>query len=363
MKKVCHLTSAHSIYDDRIFIKECVNLASNGFNVTLIACSEKNFDIINQKVRCISLSIPVKNRFQRMIKRPKAIYKKALEIDADIYHFHDPELLPIGKKLKRKGKKVIYDSHEDLPRQIFQKNWIPNFLKRSTSVIMEFIENNYVKQMDAVVTVTEHIADRFRQVAKRVIVCANYASISEFNKIPDFNKRNNSVCYIGGITKLRGIEEVVAACEKAGVTLNLAGGFENEQLKTKIIANKNVNYLGYLSREEIQNILAHSFAGIVTLFPTPNHNNSYPIKMFEYMASGIPVIASNFEKWIPIIEGNSAGICVDPYNIEEIANAIKYLKENPQNAVEMGKNGRRAFEEKYNWQMEEIKLIDLYNTI
>ena len=85
--------------------------------------------------------------------------------------------------------------------------------------------------------------------------------------------------------------------------------------------------------------------------------------MFEYMASGIPVIASNFEKWIPIIEGNSAGICVDPYNIEEIANAIKYLKENPQNAVEMGKNGRRAFEEKYNWQMEEIKLIDLYNTI
>lgn len=363
LKKVCHLTSAHSIDDIRIFHKECISLANNGYDITLIACSESEYEEIKNGVKCISLNVPVKNRLERMIKRPKAIYKKALEIDADIYHFHDPELLPIGKKLKRKSKKVIYDSHEDLPRQILQKSWIPNFLKRCTSVIMEFIENSYVKQMDAVVTVSDYIADRFQQIANRVIVCANYASVSEFNKIPDFNKSNNSVCYIGGITKLRGIEEVVAACEKAGVTLNLAGEFENEKLKTKILANKNVNYLGCLDREGIQNVLAHSFAGMVTLLPAPNHNNSYPIKMFEYMASRIPVIASNFEKWIPIIKGNSAGICVDPYNIEELSNAIKYLKDNPQTAIEMGENGRRAFEEKYNWQMEEKKLIALYNEI
>jgi len=362
-KKVCHLTSVHSIYDDRIFVKECVNLAANDFVVTLIACGDREYEETKNGVKCISLYIPVKNRFQRMIKRPKAIYKKALEIDADIYHFHDPELLPIGKKLKRKGKKVIYDSHEDLPRQIFQKEWIPDFLKRSISVIFEFIENSYVKQIDAVVTVSDYIADRFQQIAKRVIVCSNYASVSEFNKIPDFNKRNNSVCYIGGITKLRGIEEIVAACEKAGVTLNLAGEFENEMLKTKILANKSVNYLGYLSREGIQNILTLSFAGVVTFLPAPNHNNACPNKMFEYMASGIPVIASNFEKWISIIEENSAGICVDPSNVEELSNAIQYLNNNPQIAAEMGRNGRRAFEEKYNWQVEEKKLIDLYNTI
>ena len=363
LKKVCHLTSVHSIDDIRIFHKECISLAKNGFDVTIIAFGSKEVNEIKNNVRCISIYLPVKNRLQRINKRSKAIYKKALGINADIYHLHDPELLPIGKKLKRKGKKVIYDSHEDLPRQIFQKEWIPDFLKRSISVIFEFIENSYVKQMDAVVTVSDYIADRFQRIVKRVIVCSNYASISEFNKIPDFNIRNNSVCYIGGITKLRGIEEVVAACEKAGVTLNLAGEFENEKLKTKILANKNVNYLGYLDREGIQNVLAHSFAGMVTLLPAPNHNNSYPIKMFEYMASGIPVIASNFEKWIPIIEGNSAGICVDPSNVEELSNAIQYLNNNPQIAAEMGRNGRRVFEEKYNWQVEEKKLIDLYNTI
>jgi glycosyltransferase involved in cell wall biosynthesis len=361
--KVCHLTSVHPIDDVRIFHKECISLAKNGYDVTLIACGEREYEEIKNGVKCISLYVPVKNRLERMIKRPKAIYKKALEIDTYIYHFHDPELLPVGKKLKRKGKKVIYDAHEDLPRQILQKDWIPDSLKRSISVIFEFIENSYVKQMDAVVTVTEYIAKRFQKVAKRVIVCANYASVSEFNKIPDFNKRNNSVCYIGGISKLRGIEEVVAACEKAGITLNLAGEFENEMLKTKILANKSVNYLGYLSREGIQNILTLSFAGVVTFLPAPNHNNACPNKIFEYMASGIPVIASNFEKWIPIIEGNYAGICVNPTSIEEISNAIKYLKENPQTAIEMGKNGRRAFEEKYNWQVEEKKLLQLYNSL
>ncbi len=363
MVKVCHLTSVHPINDVRIFHKECTSLANNGYEVTLIACGESEYEEIKNGIKCISLDVSVKNRLQRFLKRPKAIYKKALEIDADIYHFHDPELLPVGKKLKQIGKKVIYDSHEDLPRQIFQKDWIPYFLRRGISIIMESVENHYVKQMDAVVTVTEHIADRFKKVAKRVIVCANYASMNEFNKIPNFNKRNNSVCYIGGITKLRGIEEAVAACEKAGVILNLAGEFEDEQLKTKIIANKSVNYLGYLSREEIQNVLNYSFAGVVTFLPAPNHNYASPNKMFEYMALGIAVIASNFEKWIPIIEGNSAGICVNPSNVEEIANAIRYLNENPQVALEMGKNGRKAFEEKYNWQIEEKKLIALYNEI
>ncbi len=362
-KKVCHFTSVHSIHDDRIFIKECVNLASNGFEVTLIACGESEYEENKNGVKCISLYIPVKNRFQRMIKRPKAIYKKALEINADIYHFHDPELLPVGKKLKRKGKKVIYDSHEDLPRQIFQKEWIPDFLKRSASIIMEFIENYYVKQLDAIVTVTEFIAKRFQKIAKKVIVCANYASLNEFDAIPDYKKNCNSICFIGGITKLRGIKEVVYACEKVGVELNLAGEFENEKLKTKILVSEKVNYLGYLNREETRKVLARSFAGMVTFLPAPNHNNACPNKMFEYMASGIPVIASNFEKWIPIIEGNYAGICVDPTNIEEISNAIGYLKNNPQIAAEMGKNGRKAFEEKYNWQREEKKLIELYNTI
>jgi hypothetical protein len=127
--KVCHLTSVHPIDDVRIFHKECISLAKNGYDVTLIACGEREYEEIKNGVKCISLYVPVKNRLERMIKRPKAIYKKALEIDTYIYHFHDPELLPLGKKLKRKGKKVIYDAHKTASSNS-SKGLDSRFLKR-----------------------------------------------------------------------------------------------------------------------------------------------------------------------------------------------------------------------------------------
>ena len=137
--KVCHLTSVHPIDDVRIFVKECTSLAAYGFDVTLIACGDTAFEDTKNGVKRISLCIPVNNRLQRMIKRPKAVYKRALEVNADIYHFHDPELLPIGKKLKKKGKKVVYDVHEDLPNDILVKEWIPILFKKD---LFHYIKNN-----------------------------------------------------------------------------------------------------------------------------------------------------------------------------------------------------------------------------
>ncbi len=91
---VCHLTSVHPVEDVRIFHKECVSLAKHGFDVTLVACGEPAYKQNKNGVNVVSLDVPVKNRFERMTKRTRAVYKKALEVDADIYHFHDPELLP-----------------------------------------------------------------------------------------------------------------------------------------------------------------------------------------------------------------------------------------------------------------------------
>lgn len=81
------------------------------------------------------------------------------------------------------------------------------------------------------------------------------------------------------------------------------------------------------------------------------------------MSAGLPVIASNFPLWKEIVEKNCCGICVNPLNSKEIADAINWVLQNPSQAAEMGRKGRKAIEEKYNWEEESRKLISFYEQI
>ena len=126
---------------------------------------------------------------------------------------------------------------------------------------------------------------------------------------------------------------------------------------------KYVEFVGFVNRKEMASILARSKAGLVTLHPTVNYIDSLPVKMFEYMASGIPVISSNFELWKTIVEGSQCGICVDPKNISEITNAIKSIFNNDELSKQMGENGRRAVVEKYNWDLEKKTLFEIYSSL
>jgi glycosyltransferase involved in cell wall biosynthesis len=124
-----------------------------------------------------------------------------------------------------------------------------------------------------------------------------------------------------------------------------------------------VEYLGWLNRTQVGDTLAKARAGLVLIHPEPRYMVSLPVKMFEYMSAGLPVIASHFSLWKEIIEGNKCGLMVDPLNPKEIAKSIQYLFDNPQEAVEMGRRGREAVETKYNWLGEEKKLLEAYERI
>ena len=156
--KVCHVTSAHPRYDVRIFHKECKSLANYGFDVTLLVNDDLPDENIN-KVKIVSTQTKPKNRFERMVKSKKAIKSKILEIDADIYHFHDPELLTEAYWIKRKGKKVIFDFHEDVSMLILYMTWIPKRLRKIVSVIYSKFEEQKAKKLDALISVTPHIVD------------------------------------------------------------------------------------------------------------------------------------------------------------------------------------------------------------
>ncbi|MFZ2537863.1 MAG: glycosyltransferase family 4 protein [Oscillospiraceae bacterium] len=364
MQKICHLTSAHKPTDTRIFYKECKTLVAAGYNVTLIVQNDN--DKVIDGVQILGVATP-KNRRERMLKTTKQVYKRALECNADIYHFHDPELIPIGLRLKRRGKKVIYDVHEDVPRQILSKHWIPVPFRKSISRMVEHLENYGVKRFDCILTATPFLINRFVEINRCSIDINNFSLLSELYE-PDinWNIKEKQVCYIGGVSNIRGIHQMVEAIGTTQYILLFAGSFESSVERDMAIKMEGWNKvidLGYINRTEVKNVLSKSMVGLVLFHPEPNHIKAQPIKMFEYMSAGIPVIASNFPLWKEIIEGNNCGICVDPLNVNEITNAINWIMENPMKTRQMGENGRRAVEEKYNWEYEAVKLLKIYEEV
>lgn len=363
MKKVCHLSSVHHRYDTRILLKECTSLYNNGYEVHLVVADGKGFEDYNG-ILIHDVGKP-QGRLSRFFKTTKAVYEKGLELDADIYHFHDAELLSSGIKLKKKGKKVIYDSHEDLPRQLMSKHYINYFLRKPISVVIEWYEDYASRKFDFIITATPHIQNRFSKLNKASLDVNNYPLLIELNtEATDWESKKNEICYIGSITQIRGLEQVIDAMEYLdNIKLNLAGSFSPKTFKNNLEGRKGwekTNFLGQINRDEVKRVLRESQVGIVTFLPFGNHTHSQPNKLFEYMAQGIPLVASNFDLWKAIVENADCGICIDPYDPNAIANAVQILLSDKAKAKRMGENGRNAVLNTFNWESEEIKLIKLY---
>ncbi len=361
--KVCHLTSVHPPFDTRIFHKECKALADAGFAVSLVVPH-----VVDEKVAGIRIcSVPVyKSRLRRFLLTILAVYRRAVKEDADIYHFHDFELIPIALLLKLKGKRVVYDSHEDFPRQNLSREWLAPCLRQFICITTEWFENMTVRAFDAVIGATPHITERFVSLGCEAININNYPTWSQDQLPPEALARSREVCYVGNIAAQRGIVEMVEAIGKTDVKLKIAGNFDDSGLLaslTKLPGWQQVVRLGFLSRAEVWELLPTCVGGLVIFHPEPNHLYSQPTKMYEYMAAGIPVIVSDFPVWRSIIEKHRCGLFVDPLDSTKLAETIQWLADHPAEARQMGENGRLAVLTEYNWQVEEKKLIDLYEKL
>jgi len=367
MIKVCHITSVHSWNDSRIFYKECVSLAKCGYDTTLLIVN--GIDEVVEGVKIVNVPFKNNGRLNRIAFTGKVLLKKAIELEADIYHLHDPELLRIALRLKKKtGANVVFDAHEDLPKQIMDKAWIPSFLRKSISGLAHNYEMKIARKIDGIVSVTETICERFRKANVNVALVANFPNLNEMVSYSDLEiqKTQNSVCYVGALFETRGIKELVQAINMIDATLYLAGTFseaEYEQEVKNLPGWSKVEYLGYLDRKEIIRTLQKSQIGIVTLHPTKSYKESMPIKLFEYMLAKLPVIASDFELWKPIVEKNNCGLMVDPLNPHEIAEKINYLLSNDTLRNEMGENGYQAVIKNYTWESQFRNLVELYNRL
>ena len=371
---IVHLSTVHPRHDVRILIKE-INSAKARLthDVVLVVADAMGDDQINLRDGIIQIFDVGKSRFGRLGRIFVTSFRafvRVKKLRPKLIHFHDPELLLAGFLFKLLGYKVIYDIHEDVPKQILSKYWLPMYSRRAVAVVVSLIEYGCSRCFDGLVVATPSIGRRFP--SKKTICVQNYAIVDEM-KVEDaapYLQRESRLTYIGVISAGRGLTEIVktlgALPTELNVRLNLAGYFSPDNYEDELSAMpgwSQIDYVGLANRAEVAKLLAVARIGLLLLHPLPNHLESQPVKLFEYMAAGLPVIASDFPLWRKIIGGEECGLLVDPLNVQDIVNAVVWLLENPLEAMKMGERGKQAIVDKYSWENESDKLVGLYSRI
>ena len=365
--KVCVMTTAHSPTDTRIFHRQCKSLSAAGYSVTLVAPWDRSEVLEGIEIRALSKPTRRRSRFTRTAFQ---VYRVAREMDADVYHFHDPELIPGGLALRLHRKKVIYDSHENLPAVVAERKWIPAKWRWLLSLVVGWTEKFAARWFSAIVTADQKSGARLRTSNSHTVAIQNFPRVNDFHTEARTRLTNEdyyTVANLGGVRGDRAAREFVEALDLLSsppqVKVIWAGVIYPESLigdLRRLPGWSKVHYQGRLPRKRVVEILSESSVGVVLFGPEPNHFDVRSNRAFESMAAGLPILVSNFPNWRTFVEDNHCGIAVDPTDPASIAKGLEWLIHNPEEAQEMGRRGREAVLDRFSWEREEEKLLDLY---
>lgn len=363
--KVCHMALGHWPEDVRIFRKECISLARSGYEVYLVQTGDS---YVKDGVHIVGIGEAYQNRRKRMTEGKEKVYEASLRVDADIYHFHEPELLPLGLRLKKKGKVVVFDSHEHTAEALREKTYLPKPVRYFVRKAFGAYQTRVCRKIDAVITATPNVTEYFTQRGCRAIDVMNYPIIRP--KTEHRNDDGKTVAYIANLdpqwNHAHSINALAGIPDAKLIICGRGSGNQLEMLK-QLPGWPQVDYRGKVSHDEVAQVLSASDVGLTLLSPGANtdyqNGNLANTKLFEAMMAGLPVVCTNFVRWKQIMEQYDCGICVDPCDEEAIAEAIRYLFANRDRARQMGENGRKAVEDRFNWSSEEKKLLELYHSL
>lgn len=362
--KVCHVTTVHGSLDNRIFEKECQSLKKSGFDVYLIAAHGKNDE--RNGIHIIDIRRGNNRLFRMLFVSTFSVLNKAFKVNADIYHLHDPELIFAGLILRFFRKKVIYDAHENTAGSIRTKYYLHQSLRGFIANLVGIIENTCSSLFSGIVAARPDIISHFKNPNQCLV--RNFPILSWLpskDNLVKPNKPKKSVVYVGSMTRIRGIVQLVEAFDKIDdAELWLLGPFQENGLKEQCESSpgwRNVRYLGAVTAREVFGWIKQADIGIVTFLPAPNHYTTLATKPFEYMACGLPLIMSDFPYWRETFKDLS--FYVDPTNPKDIQQAIKTLLADERQRKIMGEEGQKKILQEFNWENEGQRLTRFYHQI
>lgn len=361
---IVHVSSVHPWTDNRIHYREAATLAARGYRVHLIAVESVTE---GPDVGVTVTTLRRRRRLSRIFVTTAQAVLHALRSGAPVVHLHDPELAWFIPLLRGLGRTVVFDAHEDLPNQVRSKPYVsrlslPIFVAIARVVLL------FAKSSSLIVCATEAIAARFP--AEKAVVVHNYPPLRlGESAAPDAEDREAVVVYIGGVGRIRGAVQMIAALEEPKFPdawrLRMAGSIERglQPVLENMDGWSRVHYLGQVPPDEARDVLLTARVGLVLFQDNPAHREALPTKMFEYFAAGIPVVASDFDLWRTIIETNDCGLIVDETDPAEIASAIRRYAEEPELLSRHARNASLVAREKLNWGSEAGVLLGAYESL
>ena len=380
-KKYCFFSSVPRKKREVIMYRQARSLMGDGFDVYHVVSDDLPEEII-QGVKTIPSGYNAHNAFnlwKRLFVAPHNLYKKLMEVDADVYHTIYIDQLLICLLLKRKGKKVIFEMQEDHPYSLLWKSKAPKWLLKIIVWLLAKWMGFVFRRLDAITALAYDYVDYIKSwgvSSEKVHLWGNFPEIRHDYtlSLEDYMHRDDRMIYFGIIYSYSKQEVILQALkELPNVKYMVAGVFMGNERDTygSMIMNmpewKNVEFMGRFQHEELAGFIEKSTISNVirdfSVFSKEKSGSFGIIKVFESMEAALPIICSDMPIYRDIMKEYKCGILVDPLNKDQIRDAIEYLVTHKKEAWKMGQEGRRAVIEKYSWDALSVKYLEIVNKL
>ena len=371
--RILMASSVHPWNDVRIYYKEAQSLARFA-DVRLLAVQNRASSQVPNggvTVELLPASGPQPGKVASAllrIRRIGMIMRSVLNRKYDVFHFHDLELIPAGWLAKLRGKKVIYDVHEDYKSTMEIREWLPRPFVWVLGVVGRAFERLSLRVFDHFILAEMAYRDIFP--SQRCQVVLNYFPAATCHQpTPRDNHQPLKLVYSGALTAARGAVDMLVAVKRVrregiNVTLDLFGNAVGAQVMELIQEGQSKGWLayhGFLPYPILMKELPQYHVGLSPLRDHLNYRYSLPTKLLDYMAAGLAVVASNLPRTAEIAGDTACAVLHEPGDTEELQQCIRALLHEPTR-LKLAQSGGHAIS-RYSWATQEQALFQLYRDV